>query len=140
VLILFAGGIAIAEGFTRSGLSAAAGAALAGAATLPLPVLVLIICLGVTLLSEIGSNTATAVLVLPILAATALAAGIEPLLLMLPAVFAASCGFMLPVATPPNAIVFSTGRVPMRNMLREGLALDLIGAALITVVCLMLVR
>jgi len=91
----------------------------------------------VTLLSEIASNTATAVLLMPILAATATASGIDPKLLMVPAVLAASCGFMLPVATAPNLVAYGTGMVPLRRMMREGFTLDLIGVAVLSGVCIL---
>ena len=69
---------------------------------------------------------------MPILCATALAAGIDPKLLMVPAAISASCAFMMPVATAPNAVVFGTDRIPIRQMARQGLALNLIGVALVT--------
>jgi sodium-dependent dicarboxylate transporter 2/3/5 len=80
------------------------------------------------------SNVALTTLLLPILAATASSAGLPPLLLMLPATLAGSCGFMLPVATPPNAIVFATGRIPMGTMMRAGFLVNLIGAVVIWLV------
>jgi solute carrier family 13 (sodium-dependent dicarboxylate transporter), member 2/3/5 len=96
--------------------------------------LVLGICVGVTLLSEIASNTATAVLLMPILASTAKATGIEPALLMLPAALAASLGFMLPVATAPNAVAYATGKISNRTMLREGWMVDVIGVLVLSAV------
>lgn len=139
VLVLFAGGIAIAQAFEVSGLSRALGALPQGASDLPVVLLVLCTVALVTLLSEVSSNTATAVLVLPILAMLALGSGLDPLLLMMPAALAASCGFALPVATPPNAIVYGTGRLPLRVMLRRGLALDAAAALVITAVCSLVV-
>jgi sodium-dependent dicarboxylate transporter 2/3/5 len=91
----------------------------------------------VTLLSETASNTATAVLLMPILAATAVATGVDPALLMVPAVLAASCGFMLPVATAPNLVAYGTGMVPLQRMMREGFVLDLIGVAVLSGVCIL---
>lgn len=76
---------------------------------------------------------------MPILAPAALAAGLDPALLMVPAAMSASCAFMLPVATPPNAIVFGTGRTPIASMVREGLVLNFIGVTVITTVCYFLV-
>lgn len=130
-LLIFAGGIALASAFTTSGLSTLIGARLESLQALPLPLLLLGVCAGVTLLSEIASNTATAVLMMPILAAVALATGTDPALLMLPAALAASLGFMLPVATAPNTIAYATGVVSHRRMLREGSMLDLIGVLLL---------
>jgi sodium-dependent dicarboxylate transporter 2/3/5 len=137
VLLLFGGGIAIAKAFTASGLSHALGAALSGITAWPTAWMVLAVCLVVTFLTEVTSNTATATALLPLLAATGLAGGIEPALLMLPAALSASCAFMLPVGTPPNAIVFGTGRVSMRRMAREGLLLNFVGAAVIAAACLL---
>lgn len=134
-LVLFAGGIALATAFQTSGLGDRIALALAGLSQLPPLLLILGVCLGVTLLSEIASNTATAVLLMPILAATAVAAGIEPALLMVPAVLAASCGFMLPVATAPNLIAYGTREVPLERMIREGAVLDAMGVLVLSGVC-----
>ena len=98
------------------------------------------ICLGVTFLTEATSNTATTTLLMPILAAAAVAAAVDPRLLMVPAAMSASCAFMLPVATPPNVIVFSTNRFPLTRMVREGFVLNLIGVALIATICYFVVR
>ena len=133
-LVLFGGGIALASAFQESGLSDAAATHLAGLGALPLPVLLLSLVGGIVLLSEIASNTATAVLLMPILAATANGLGVDPALLMFPAVLAASVGFMLPVATAPNAIAYGSGHVEGRRMLREGAALDLMGVAVVCAV------
>ena len=86
-----------------------------------------------TFLTELTSNTATAEMFLPVLAALSVAVGTNPLFLMVPATLSCSCAFMLPVATPPNAIVFGTDRVAMRDMARVGVVLNVIGAVLITV-------
>jgi solute carrier family 13 (sodium-dependent dicarboxylate transporter), member 2/3/5 len=133
-LVVFAGGIALATAIASSGLSDVMAAKLTVLAVLPTPVLVLGICVGVTLLSEIASNTATAVLLMPILASTAKATGIEPALLMLPAALAASLGFMLPVATAPNAVAYATGKISNRTMLREGWMVDVIGVLVLSAV------
>ncbi len=135
MLILFGGGIAIAKAFVVSGLSAALGDLLAGVANWPLLLMIAVICLTITFLTEITSNTATTTLMMPILAAAALAAELDPLLLMVPAAMSASCAFMLPVATAPNTIVFSTGRFRTSLMAREGFALNLSGAVVISLVC-----
>jgi len=134
VLLLFAGGIAIAKAFAVTGISEAIGDSLSGVTRLSIIAIVAIVALSVTFLTEITSNTATTTLLMPILAAAALGAGIEPALLMLPAALSASCAFMLPVATAPNAIVFGTGRIRVEQMVREGFALNLMGAAAITAV------
>lgn len=132
LLILFGGGIAIARAFQESGLSAALGEVLSGMSVWPIAATTFLICLSVTFLTEVTSNTATTTLLMPILAAAAVAAGKEPALFMVPAALSASCAFMLPVATAPNAVVFGTGRVTIRRMAREGFALNLMGAVLLT--------
>ena len=134
VLLLFAGGIAIAKAFAVTGISEAIGQSLSGVTRLSIIAIIAIVALSVTFLTEITSNTATTTLLMPILAAASLGAGIEPALLMLPAALSASCAFMLPVATAPNAIVFGTGKIGVQQMAREGFALNLIGAAVITAV------
>ncbi|MEZ5549268.1 MAG: SLC13 family permease [Pseudomonadales bacterium] len=138
MLILFGAGIAIASAFTSSGLSETIGAALSGLSTLPILVVIVCICLAVTFMTETTSNTATTTLLMPILAAAGLGAGIDPKLLMIPAAMSASCAFMLPVATAPNVIMFSTGRFTIETMAREGFALNLIGAAVISLGCYLL--
>ena len=135
MLILFGGGIAIAHAFVVSGLSAYLGNVLAGLAGLPILIITAVICLCITLLTEMTSNTATTVLMMPILAAAAIAAEIDPALLMVPAAMSASCAFMLPVATAPNTIVFSTGRFRTSLMAREGSVLNLIGILVISLSC-----
>ncbi len=135
VLILFAGGICIASAFVSSGLAEIIASQLTGLVALPTWLLILCICLGVTFLTEVTSNTATASLLMPLLAATAVATDIPPMLLMIPAALSASCAFMLPVATAPNAIVYGSGRVTVREMAHAGLALNVIGAVIITLVC-----
>jgi sodium-dependent dicarboxylate transporter 2/3/5 len=134
-LVLFGGGIALATAFQSSGLSTAMAQHLTALSALPLPILLFGIVASVVLLSEIASNTATAVLLMPILAATAQAVGVEPALFMFPAVLAASVGFMLPVATAPNAIAYGSGHVHGRDMLREGSILDLIGVVVLCAIC-----
>ena len=134
VLLLFAGGIAIAKAFAVTGISEAIGQSLSGVTRLSIIAIIAIVALSVTFLTEITSNTATTTLLMPILAAASLGAGIEPALLMLPAALSASCAFMLPVATAPNAIVFGTGKIGVQQMVGEGFALNLIGAAVITAV------
>ena len=134
VLLLFGGGICLARAFVASGLSAQVGDALTAVATLPVFAMMLLLALAVTFLTEATSNTATTALLMPVLAAVALAVEIDPLWLMVPAAMSASCAFMLPVATAPNAVVFGSGELPIRRMVREGFALNLIGSLLIATV------
>lgn len=139
VLILFAGGIAIAKAFVSTGISESLGNLFAGVTSLPKLLIIFSICLGVTFLTEITSNTATTALLMPILAAAALGANIDPALLMIPAALSASCAFMLPVATAPNAIVFGTGKIQVQQMLRQGLGINLMAAVVIALMIYFLV-
>lgn len=140
MLLLFGAGITIATAFTNSGLSALIGDTLQTLANLPILLMIATICLAVTFLTEVTSNMATTVLLMPILAAAAVGAGIDPKLLMIPAAMSASCAFMLPVATPPNVVTFSTGRFSIQDMVREGLALNLLGALVISILCFLLLQ
>lgn len=133
ILILFASGIAISKAFLASGLSNLLGEQLAGLSQLAPWLMILLICLAVTFLTEITSNTATSNLLMPILAAAATQAEIDHKLLMVPAAISASFAFMLPVATGPNAIIFGSNQMTVGQMAREGFALNLIGAAVIVV-------
>jgi sodium-dependent dicarboxylate transporter 2/3/5 len=139
VLILFGAGICIAGAFTSSGLSNTIGEGLAGLATLPTLAMIACICLAVTFLTEATSNTATTTLLMPILATAAVAAAMDPKLFMVPAAMSASCAFMLPVATAPNAVMFSTGRFTTTRMAREGFALNLAGTMVITFCCYLII-
>ena len=118
----------------RSGVSNEIGESLSIVTKLSIILTVLIIATCVTFLTEITSNTATTALLMPILAATALGSGIDPVVLMLPAALSASCAFMLPVATAPNAIVFGTDKIKVSKMVAEGFALNLFGIFVITTV------
>jgi solute carrier family 13 (sodium-dependent dicarboxylate transporter), member 2/3/5 len=135
MLLLFAGGIAIAKGFVASGLSQILGELMSSLANLPVIFMILTICLVVTYLTEITSNTATATLLMPILAVAAVSAGYDPMVLMIPAAMCASCAFMLPVATAPNAIAYGTGELEIKDMVKEGAILSLILSCLIAVAC-----
>ena len=135
MLLLFAGGIAIAKGFVASGLSMLLGEWLTSLASLPAILMILTICLVVTYLTEITSNTATATLLMPILAAAALASGYDPSVFMIPAAMCASCAFMLPVATAPNAIAYGTGEITIQDMVKEGAILSFIVSCLVGLVC-----
>ncbi len=132
IVLLFGGGFALAGGFKESGLSTWAGSALSGLSTLNPIILIILLCLAVTFLTELTSNTATTEMILPILAGLAVAIKMNPLFLMIPATLSASCAFMLPVATPPNAIIFGTGRIKIYEMARVGILLNIIGAFIIT--------
>ncbi len=136
---MFAAGITIATAFFSSGLANIIGDALS-ATIIDMPVyfVVLLICACITFFTELNSNVATTTLVLPILAATSISAGIAPELLMIPATISASCAFMLPVATAPNAIAYATGGVTVKDMLREGMRLNLLFAVLISALCYLL--
>lgn len=98
---------------------------------LPVFVMMLLLALCVTFLTEATSNTATTALLMPLLVAVAVASDMDPLWLMVPAALSASCAFMLPVATAPNAVVFGSGELPIQRMVREGFVLNLIGAGVI---------
>lgn len=135
MLLLFAGGIAIAKAFMASGLSLMMGEMLAGLSSLPVYALILVLCLCVTFLTEITSNTATATLLMPILATAGMATGIDPQILMMPAAISASCAFMMPVATAPNAIVYGTNKFHIKDMAREGLMLNIMLAFVVSGVC-----
>ncbi len=135
MLLLFGGGIAIAKAFNNAGLSEALANQLVGLSAFPVLLLLLAICLVVTFMTEMTSNTATTTLLMPILAAAAVATQMDPALLMVPAAMSASCAFMLPVATAPNAIIFGSGKVPIREMASRGLMINLLGAVIISSIC-----
>jgi len=132
IVLLFGGGFALASGFKESGLSAFLGEQLQGLGSLPPFLVVACICVFITFLTELTSNTATAEILLPIMAALAVSIKVNPLLLMIPGTLSCSFAFMLPVATPPNAIVFSTERIRISDMARTGIILNLLGVILIT--------
>ncbi len=133
ILLLLGSGFTIARAFTESGLSEILGGALSGLSGLPILVMIGGLCLVVTFMTELTSNTATTTLLMPILAAAAIAAGLEdPIVMMLPAALTASCAFMLPTATTPNTVSFSTGLFPLRKMVSEGFVLNLLGVAAVT--------
>lgn len=135
VLLLIGSGFCLARGFQATGLDAVLGGLLGPwIAGKPLWLVVAAVVLMVTFLTEVTSNTATTNVLLPVLAQAAVAAGIDPRATMLPATFAASCAFMLPVATPPNAVVYSSGLVPIPTMARVGLAFNVLSVLLIPIV------
>ena len=132
ILLLFGGGFALATGFKESGLSLWFGGLFTGIDSLHPIFIILSISLVITFLTELTSNTATTEMILPILAGIAITTGINPLMLMIPATMSASMAFMLPVATPPNAIIFGTGRISVSRMAKTGLVINIVGAVVIT--------
>jgi len=140
VLLLFGGGFAIADSVRAAGVDQWLATRLQDLSVLPLPLVVLSICAITTSATELTSNTATATLLMPVMAALASVLDVHPYLLMVPATVSASCAFMLPVATPPNAIVIGSGMVSARDFFREGIWLNLVGAILSTLVVLTLGR
>ena len=138
ILLLFGAGMVIAEAFKSSGLSESLGAALTGLGQLPTLLLIALLCLSVTFLTEVTSNTATTTLLMPILGAAAMNTGIDPKIIMVPATISASFAFMLPAATGPNAVVFGSEQLTVREMAREGVVLNLIGVAVVTILCYLL--
>lgn len=137
IILLFGGGFALAKGFADSGLAQWLAGEISFMSSMPMWAMIFFICVLATLLSEFASNVATVTLILPILAAIGIGAGMNPLYLMLPATFAASLGFMLPVATAPNTIVFGSEMITAKEMARAGFLLDLAGAVAITVTMLL---
>jgi sodium-dependent dicarboxylate transporter 2/3/5 len=134
IVLLFGGGFALAQGFRVTGLSELIGTRFAGLEGVPPYAVITLVCGGLTFLTELTSNTATTEMILPILASVAVAMKVNPLLLMIPATLSASCAFMMPVATPPNAIIFGSGRIKIAEMARVGLAINLIGVFVISLV------
>ena len=138
VLLLFGGGLALAGVIQSTGLADLLAALLGQVGSLPVVLMVLLVALCVTFMTQVTSNTATVAAFLPVLGAIAISQGVPPELLAVPAAMAASCAFMMPVATPPNAIVFSSGCLRIQDMLRAGLLPNLVGAGVITLLCLVL--
>ncbi len=134
IILLFGGGFALASGFKESGLSTFIGQRLTALQNLSPIVLLLIVIATITFLTEFTSNTATVETFLPILAALSVAVKINPLFLMIPATIAASFAFMLPVATPPNAIIFGSNRLKISDMVKSGFWLNIIGTVILTLV------
>lgn len=136
ILLLFGGGFALADAIGASGLSAWVGGGFGFLTGMPALVLIAATATLLTFTTELTSNTATAQIMLPLAAAAAGSVpGMHPLVMMLPVTVAASFAFMLPVATPPNAVVFGSGAVSMRGMVRNGFALNLLGIVLLTLAC-----
>ena len=133
ILLLFGGGFALANGINKTGLSNYLGEALLIFGENHIIIVVLIIVTFMTFLTEFTSNTATSQLILPILASMSISTGIDSYLILIPATFAASFAFMLPIATPPNTIVFGTDYIPMKLMVKKGFVLNLIGIGIMTI-------
>jgi len=138
VLILFGGGLTLAGAVTRTGLAEWLGGALQAVGALPLALVVIIAATMIIFLTELTSNIATTATFLPVVGAIAIESGFDPIVLTVPVTLAASCAFMLPVATPPNAIVFGSGLLTIPRMARAGLALNAVGIALVSLVALTL--
>ena len=132
VLILFGGGLSLAAAIASTGLADWIGTSMAGLQTVHLFFIVLAIVTVTVLLTELTSNVATAAAFLPILASLAIGMGVDPLLLVVPATLATSCAFMLPVATPPNAIIYGSGYVTIPEMARAGLMLNILFMGLVS--------
>ena len=132
LLVLFGGGLSLAASIGSSGLGGWIGQALTVLENVPSIVLILAVATMIIFLTEITSNVATTSTFLPVVGAVAVALGITPIALTIPVVLAASCAFMLPVATPPNAIVFGSGKLTIPDMIRAGFALNIIGIFLVT--------
>jgi sodium-dependent dicarboxylate transporter 2/3/5 len=135
VLLLFGGGLSLAAAVSRTGLATWIGQAMTTAEALPLIMIITIVTATVVFLTELTSNTATAAAFMPIMASVAIGIGQNPLLLAVPAALAASCAFMLPVATPPNAIIYGSGELTIPQMARTGILLNLSCILLITILC-----
>ncbi|KFF50049.1 anion transporter [Gammaproteobacteria bacterium MFB021] len=140
ILLLFGGGLALASSISSSGLADWIANQLSLFDVLPLLLLIGAVVLVIIFLTELTSNTATAAAFLPLLGALAISLGIDPLLITVPAAIAASCAFMMPVATPPNAIVFATGKMKIQSMIQAGLLLNLVGAVLVTLISVAVVE
>jgi sodium-dependent dicarboxylate transporter 2/3/5 len=139
LILLLGGGIALADAVVKSGLSAWLGNALAAVSDLPLLPMLLAIALLCALITEAASNVATATIFMPIAASLALGANYDPALAALAAAMAANLGFANPAATSSNALVYSTGRIPITSMLKSGLLVDVLGAVLIALLCVAVV-
>ncbi|MCO6501087.1 MAG: SLC13/DASS family transporter [Vicingus serpentipes] len=138
ILLLFGGGFAIAGGFNSSGLSNIIGNLFAQLEVNHPLLIVIIVCFVLTFLTEITSNTATTNLVLPILAKASAVLGLDPRILMIPATLSASCAFMMPIASPTQAIVFGSGHVKIKQMIKAGILFNILGVIIVTAVFLLL--
>ena len=140
IILLFGGGFALAKGFAQSGLSIWIAHRFHALSNLNIVLLIAIISVVVVILTEFTSNTATTQMVLPVLASMAVGMNVNPLLLMIPATISASLAFMLPVATPPNIVIFGSGRVRIADMLKAGVFLDLIGVIVLLFILFFIIK
>lgn len=138
IILLFGGGFALASGFSHSGLSDFIGNQLDAFRNYNIILLILIVAFIMNFLTELTSNTATTQMMLPILAAVSVAIGIHPLFLMITATLSASMAFMLPVATPPNTIIFASGRIKVYDMVKAGFNLNLAGVIIVSILVYLL--
>lgn len=138
VLLLFGGGLAMAGVISSSGLAEFIAQSMSALEAVPLILMIALVVTVIIFLTEVTSNTATAAAFLPLLGALAISQGASPALLAVPAAIAASCAFMMPVATPPNAIVFSSGNMQISDMIRAGFTLNLMGIAVVTLIAYLL--
>jgi sodium-dependent dicarboxylate transporter 2/3/5 len=138
VILLFGGGLSLAAAFINTGLAAWIGMMLQAIGTLPVLAVVAAIAAVIIFLTELTSNTATVATFLPIAGAVAIELGLDPIVLAVPVTLAASCAFMLPVATPPNAIVFGSGLLTIPKMMRAGLVINIVGIAIVTFAAMVL--
>ncbi|MCA9131535.1 MAG: SLC13/DASS family transporter [Planctomycetales bacterium] len=140
ILLLFGGGLSLAAAVQANGVAEFIGSQTGALAALPPLLLVLLVTAAIVFLTELTSNAATTASLVPVLAALAPGLGVHPYLLIFPATLAASCAFMLPVATPPNAIVFASGMITIPQMIRAGIVLNLIAIAIITILTMLVIR
>ena len=138
ILLLFGGGLSLASAVSNSGLAGWLGSNLSAIGDLPVTVMVVLIAIMIIFLTELTSNIATTATFLPVIGAIAIEMGVNPIILAAPVTLAASCAFMLPVATPPNAIVFGSGLLSIPKMIRAGFVLNLIGIVIVSIVSLTL--
>ena len=134
IILLFGGGMALAKGFGESGLAIWIGEQLKNLENLPLLLLVVVLIAAVNFLTEVTSNLATTAMLLPILASMAFALNLHPYFLMVGATLAASCAFMLPVATPPNAVVFGSGYLRIPDMIKTGIWMNIVSIVLLSLI------
>ena len=139
VLLLFGGGLSMADQIQKTGVSELLAQQLSLLQGIPPVFILLTVTSLIIFLTEVTSNTATAAAFLPLLGPVAVSMGMPVTMLVIPAAIAASCAFMLPVATPPNAIVFGSGQVGIQQMIRAGFAINLVGVVIVTLLCYLLV-
>ena len=140
IFILFGGGLTLAKAIKTNGVAEFIAAQALLLPNIPEVVFVLIICASVIFLTELTSNTATTATLVPILSGIAIGAGVHPYLLVFPATLAASFAFMMPIATPPNAIVFGTGHITIAEMCKAGLWLNILGVITITAFTFLVIK